>query len=293
MKNFKIISVGLILLSMASCSKNDEEPVTQQEAFIGSMGAKFVDEATYNSFEKTDINELSLKIKGLNAQSANKALPSTYTISGSVVGDQGSEGSCTAWATAYAAFSILEYNFRGITQPRSPEYVYNQTKLGNECNSGSLISVALNLLKNEGACSFAEMPHDNTQCSIQPTTAQKSAANSHKLVKWSTVSNSNIYGLKNVISMNIPVIIAITLDEEFKNLNNTGWILKKRSGKILGAHSLCVIGYDDNKQAFKVQNSWGTSWGNNGYFWIDYDLFKNTSSGGDRLVNESYIAFVQ
>lgn len=36
-------------------------------------------------------------------------------------------------------------------------------------------------------------------------------------------------------------------------------------------HSVLLVGYDDNQQCFKVKNSWGPNWGENGYFRIAYD----------------------
>ncbi|HUX59814.1 MAG TPA: C1 family peptidase, partial [Ignavibacteriaceae bacterium] len=42
-----------------------------------------------------------------------------------------------------------------------------------------------------------------------------------------------------------------------------------------GGHAMLIIGYDDNKKAFKVANSWGLSWGKKGYGWIGYDYFYN------------------
>ncbi len=41
-------------------------------------------------------------------------------------------------------------------------------------------------------------------------------------------------------------------------------------------HAVCLVGYDDNKNAFKFINSWGTSWGIDGYGWISYDFMENT-----------------
>jgi C1A family cysteine protease len=45
--------------------------------------------------------------------------------------------------------------------------------------------------------------------------------------------------------------------------------------KLAGYHEITIVGYDDSKQAFKVANSWGDGWGEKGFIWISYDLFKN------------------
>ena len=57
-------------------------------------------------------------------------------------------------------------------------------------------------------------------------------------------------------------------------------------------HALCVVGYDDNKLgkgqgAFKLVNSWGSSWGEGGYFWMSYDTFgKFAKYGYQAYLNE-------
>jgi hypothetical protein len=43
-----------------------------------------------------------------------------------------------------------------------------------------------------------------------------------------------------------------------------------------------LVGYDDAKRAFRLINSWGRSWGADGYGWIDYDHFR-------RVTREAYI----
>ena len=35
-------------------------------------------------------------------------------------------------------------------------------------------------------------------------------------------------------------------------------------------HAITIVGWDDTKQAYLVKNSWGTSWGENGYVWVKY-----------------------
>ncbi|EJL75143.1 C1 family peptidase [Chryseobacterium populi] len=293
MRNLKIATFILGLVFLFSCEKEEDIIVQgpqQENQKNHAMGALFVDDATYQSFDKVDADALVLKYKGKNASA--KLLPSSFFVSGQpTVGNQGNEGSCVAWATAYAGASILESNFKGITQSRSPEYVYNQIKQGS-CSSGSYITDALDLIENQGVCSFSEMPYTDTECSTQPNSYQKNAASTHKFISWATVNKSKIDDVKKLLSLNLPIIIGITVDQEFNNLQNTGWILKKRSGSVLGGHAICVVGYDDAKQAFKVQNSWGTSWADNGYFWIDYTFFKKSVYFGG-VVEEAYVAYVQ
>ncbi len=60
-----------------------------------------------------------------------------------------------------------------------------------------------------------------------------------------------------------------------------------------GSHAMVIVGYNDDiwvdlnnnnmvdsgeKGAFKIANSWGTSWGNNGYIWMCYDALNSISS---------------
>jgi C1A family cysteine protease len=34
---------------------------------------------------------------------------------------------------------------------------------------------------------------------------------------------------------------------------------------------MAVVGYDDEKHAFRVANSWSSRWGDNGFLWISED----------------------
>ena len=40
--------------------------------------------------------------------------------------------------------------------------------------------------------------------------------------------------------------------------------------QMYGGHAICAVGYDNNKQLVKFKNSWGRSWGENGYGYLPY-----------------------
>ena len=64
---------------------------------------------------------------------------------------------------------------------------------------------------------------------------------------------------------------AVDVEDNFNDLGN-GDIWTKNSGTGSG-HAMTLVGWDDAKKAFKIANSWGKSWGSNGYGWVSYDHF--------------------
>jgi len=47
-------------------------------------------------------------------------------------------------------------------------------------------------------------------------------------------------------------------------------IYKHVSGGLAGYHCIMIAGYDDTQQCWICKNSWGTGWGENGWFRIGY-----------------------
>lgn len=52
--------------------------------------------------------------------------------------------------------------------------------------------------------------------------------------------------------------------------NYKGGIYKHVTGDLAGGHAVVIVGYDDAQGCWIVKNSWGTGWGENGYFRIAY-----------------------
>ena len=51
--------------------------------------------------------------------------------------------------------------------------------------------------------------------------------------------------------------------------------------QLLGGHAVCLVGYNDATQRFIVKNSWGTGWGDKGYFYMPYQVIKDTNMSDD------------
>ena len=57
--------------------------------------------------------------------------------------------------------------------------------------------------------------------------------------------------------------------------------MPSRTDKFLGGHAVLVCGYDGATQRWLVRNSWGTSWGNRGYFTLPYAYLLSPSLATD------------
>ena len=60
----------------------------------------------------------------------------------------------------------------------------------------------------------------------------------------------------------------------------------KTKEKFLGGHCVVAGGYDNDKECFIVRNSWGPSWGDNGYFYIPYSVMVDSSTSDFWVVNQ-------
>jgi uncharacterized membrane protein len=219
-----------------------------------------------------DTNMVRLKdFSGLRAP-----LPSSYSLEtyAPSVGNQGQLGSCTSWAANYCAFTIVKRIEAGNINltPFSALDLHNRIKSSNgepPCSDGASISQALEILKSYGA------GRDYMSCSY--ASANKFYQDRLYDLDYMHLSITDV---KKALFDKNPVIIAANCYKNDWGLTSNhinGVWNGVSSGDYEGGHAMCVIGYDDNKSggAFKVQNSWGTTWGTSGYFWIRYsDFFK-------------------
>lgn len=113
-------------------------------------------------------------------------------------------------------------------------------------------------------------------------------------------NDSDLDRMKFLLSSGHPLTFSTFIDLFYTETMDNGELiclyLRNNIGYAAG-HSMTIVGYDDTisfdlnddnviqdyeKGAFKVANSWGTGYGNDGYIWILYDAF-NTYSNVDSL----------
>lgn len=189
------------------------------------------------------------------------------------VGNQGGQQSCVAWAMAYALKGYQETVQLGEPVKFSPSFVYNQINGGK--NVPTQVTDGLNILSEQGVCLMKEMPYDETKWDEEPTEEAKSSAKRFRIDEWRRVNTLDIKEIKTHLAAGLPVIIGAMVTAEFRDNGYTEGadFIWKKNGEPIGGHAMLVVGYDDDKNAFKIINSWGKNWGDGGYGWIDYELF--------------------
>lgn len=209
-------------------------------------------------------------------------IPASFQLVVPPVAHQGSEGTCVAFSVAYYARSIEAYyrsgasSYSNSTNIFSPEFLFNQVTPYSNCSGSGLYS-SLEFLKTNGVATWQTMPYSSFNgCSLMPTQEQNLEAAKHKIPSYSRMVNADQAAIKQMIASKHPVITTVTIDPAFYSAT-AGYIWKSSNGNS-GSHSLVLCGYDDAKKAYKAVNSWGSTWGDNGFIWIDYNFFPTVAS---------------
>lgn len=199
------------------------------------------------------------------------------------VGDQGNQGSCVGWATAYAAraYYAEQVEHRDIKLPQnvpSPAWLFDIIHVGNDCEGGAIIPDAMKVLVS-GAYSLKDFPYDDTKCP-RPLPPLRAKATDFRIDSFESVFDqqqkmTDLDGVKGALAKGNPVVIVASLDQAFMNLSPAHKVWRSdASQKDVGGHAVTVVGYDDRSQTFKFINQWTTQWGDEGYGYMTYDTFQ-------------------
>lgn len=229
-----------------------------------------------------DIRDLKYKI------SAPVPLPDSIDLSPKFppVYDQGQLGSCTANAIAGAyEYGLIKQGKTDFMPSRLFIYFNERSYEGTiKYDSGASIRDGIKSLNKIGVCNETIWPYDINMFSTQPSNECFVEALKDIISLYESIDNTNLYMIQQCLAKEIPMPFGFSVYESFESEETaaTGIVsMPDGSERLLGGHGVVIVGYNNSVKRFKVRNSWGKNWGQDGYFEIPYEYLTNPQLASD------------
>lgn len=230
---------------------------------------------------------------GITRLALPKSLPSAIDLTEwcGPVRDQGALGACTGFAGAAMA-EFLWRRYRGRELVFSPLFLYYQERaLDGDLGAGDTGSsgrTCVKALAQAGVCLEPNDPYDASVFRNPPSAAANEEALAYRAGAYHNLGHS-VQDMKACLASGYGFIVGFTVYDSFESeaVASSGLMPVPDTSRerALGGHEVFFVGYDDtvacpgtrSAGAFKVQNSWGTGWGQSGFFWFPYDCAADSS----------------
>lgn len=176
---------------------------------------------------------------------------------------QQAQGSCVAFSLCSALYVKLMHErihipYEDRSRYPSAAFIYNQSKY-SDCETGTIVVKAINLLEDKGVCYEKDMPYDPSDCWRQPTKEQLDKGKHFRIKGFSRIEITPT-AFARALTLGYPIIA--TADVSGKSFQeaffNKGKIWNPMSvDRGESYHCVNIIGYDKNNKTFTIFNSWG------------------------------------
>jgi C1A family cysteine protease len=200
--------------------------------------------------------------------------------------DQGQTSSCVLnmWA------SIVEYALRRT--PGKPKFTpsrlfayWNVRDIEGDTDTdgGSICHDAWHQGRYKGILDEEKYPFSDSSSVVlaKPPEDCFEEAIKIQMPNFAPLNNTSILQLKTCLAHGYPFGGGFQVPDNFESEafnKNPVLTLSGMSTRIVGGHGVSVFGYDDTIKtldgagAFRLRNSWGTDWGEDGEFWVSYEF---------------------
>ncbi|MGE0825954.1 MAG: C1 family peptidase [Candidatus Binatia bacterium] len=294
----------------------DVPPTAEEEEFVAKTFAQVTSVPPAPlAFERVLLEGSSVL---LSAASIPAAVDNSASIHFPPIGSQGSQGSCTAWATCYYYNSYTQARDEninvsgGISDPvavtfiGSPGFLYNLVNRG--VDGGASTSSVVGRLNEVGCSSWKTKPYSAADHTSWPSEVSWVDALKFRTSRSNTITLTTPTGIDLLKQHLANGNIAVTRTDVYSNWHptfrnnqnrgiNNGVLFSHQGETFVGGHAMTIVGYDDNRMyndgttlkhgAFLVANSWGTGWGTTntvgrvGFMWVAYDYVQAANSAFD------------
>lgn len=212
--------------------------------------------------------------------------------------DQEQLGSCTGnGISSVVYFDLLnKHGGKGITpfQPSRLFVYYNERVIEGTVNedAGAEIRDGIKAVATKGVCPESEWKYIISKFKTKPPVKCYTHALQFKALKYSRIDNTNKSAIVAALLSGFPIVFGFTVYESFEGdqVAKTGVVqMPKKTEQVMGGHCVYMLGYDAVTDRFICANSWGTSWGNKGYFTIPAKYITNQNLADDFWVVNSLI----
>ena len=216
---------------------------------------------------------------------------------------QGDWGACTAFALGDGAvnyemrrvYGHHGWNFSNASQKASPAYLYVESGKAHNppqacaVNADRTYPQVVQWLKANGIALEKDAPYLPSPCQVEMW--RKRSAGDAVLLRpvradgVACTTQSGLTQMKTFLAQGFVLPFGTYVDQAFHDwtAGSPPW---KYGGEALFGHAMCIVGYDDAKQAFRVRNSWGVQWGDKGYADVAYASLQDTAAGAECYIIE-------
>jgi len=179
--------------------------------------------------------------------------------------DQGQCGSCWAFSTTGSVEGCHFFGAKNLVGLSEQNLVDCSTSQGNEGCNGGLMTQAMDYIKANGIDSESSYPYtaqDGT-CAFNPANVA-----SHE-TGYANVASGDENALQQSVYQG-PTSVAIDASQSSFQFYTSGVYSDPNCSSSQLDHGVLAVGWgsDSGTDYWIVKNSWGTSWGNQGYIWM-------------------------
>jgi len=196
------------------------------------------------------------------------------------VKNQGQCGSCWAFSTTGSTEGAYQIATGQLKSFSEQELVDCAGSYGNQGCNGGLMDDGFKYLESKGDALETDYAYTGKTGTCSTTKQAKAALKAGQVTSFNDVTTNSETQMKAAVSQG-PVSVAIEADQSGFQFYKTG-VFSGTCGTNLD-HGVLVVGYgtDSGKDYWKVKNSWGETWGLEGYIMLERG---NATTTGRKLL---------